>query len=168
MLRITPGSSPAAGRHPYIDKTHPEIYRALNGAVRAGRGVYQEVGLSPALIELVNVRVSQINGCPTCLSIHVPAARSAGVDQRTLDLLPSWRQDSSGVFPPDQRAALRLAESLTSPQPGQGPESVSEAVSGVLEHFTEEQVSALEWVIVLINAYNRVSIGSGHPPKASS
>jgi AhpD family alkylhydroperoxidase len=113
---------------------------------------------------LVNVRVSQINGCPTCLSIHLPAARRAGVSELTLDLLPSWRQDESGHFTGEQRAALSLAEALTEPQPGTGRTSVDTAVSDAWAEFTEEQVSALEWAIVLINAYNRISIGSGHPP----
>ncbi|MGP5931381.1 carboxymuconolactone decarboxylase family protein [Corynebacterium glyciniphilum] len=151
-------------RRPYIDKTNPEIYRALNGAVRAARKSYDEAGLSLDLVELVNVRVSQINGCPTCLSIHVPAARDAGVDQQVLDLLPSWRQDTSQLFTASQRAALELAEALTQPQPGSGRTSVEDAVTAASREFDERQISALEWAIVLINAYNRISIGSGHPP----
>ncbi|MDN6354339.1 MAG: carboxymuconolactone decarboxylase family protein, partial [Corynebacterium sp.] len=78
-------------RRPYIDKVHPSVYKTMNGAVLAARTVYGEVDLPMSLIELVNVRVSQINGCPTCLSVHVPAARDAGLEQRVLDLLPSWR-----------------------------------------------------------------------------
>ncbi|MCJ7857428.1 carboxymuconolactone decarboxylase family protein [Corynebacterium kalidii] len=149
---------------PYIDKTNPEIYRALNGAVRAARTSYAAVGLPLDLVELVNVRVSQINGCPTCLSVHVPAARAAGVDQQTLDLLPSWRQDTSQLFTAPQRAALELAEALTEPQPGTGLTSVADAVAAASREFDDDQLSALEWAVVLINAYNRVSIASGHPP----
>lgn len=151
-------------RRPYIDKIHPDIYRAMNGAVRAARNTYDEVGLPLALIELVNVRVSQINGCPTCLSVHIPAARDAGVDPLLLDLLPSWRQDISGLFTAPQRAALELAEALTEPRPGTGRTTVEQAVIDAGQEFDEKQISALQWAIVLINAYNRVSIGSGHPP----
>lgn len=149
-------------RRPYIDKVHPGVYKAMNGAVMAARTVYGEVGLPISLIELVNVRVSQVNGCPTCLSIHVPAARKAGVEQRVLDLLPSWREirdaGSTGVFTVEQFAALELAEALTA------VEGTTDAVAGATEVFSEEQVSALEWAVILINSYNRVSIGSGHPP----
>ncbi|MGO1948113.1 MAG: carboxymuconolactone decarboxylase family protein [Mycobacteriaceae bacterium] len=136
----------------------------MNGAVLAGRRAYDAADLPGSLIELVNVRVSQINGCPTCLSVHVPAARKAGVEQSELDLLPSWRHDASGVFNPAQRAALGLAEALTEPQPGSGRPTVEDAVAAALGEFTGEQVAALEWAIILINAYNRISIGSGHPP----
>lgn len=151
-------------RRPYIDKTHPGIYQAMNLAVKESRKANEDAGVPRSLVELVNTRVSQINGCPTCLSVHVPAARKAGVPQRTLDLLPSWRQDTSGLFTDAERAALALAEALTEPQPGTGRTTVDEAVSDAWAEFTEEQVSALEWAIVLINAYNRISIGSGHPP----
>ena len=149
---------------PYIDKTQPAVHRALNNTTRVAKEAYEAAGLSPALIELVDVRVSQINGCPTCLSIHVPGARKAGVEQRMLDLLPSWRQDSSGFFSAQQRAALSLAEALTEPQPGSGRTTAEDAVETALTEFTAEQVAALEWAVVLINAYNRISIGSGHPP----
>ncbi|MEJ6549126.1 carboxymuconolactone decarboxylase family protein [Corynebacterium sp. USCH3] len=154
-------------RRPYIDKIHPDIYRALNGTVRAARKSYADVGLPVALVELVNVRVSQINGCPTCLSVHIPTAREAGVDQLLIDLLPSWRQDNSGVFTASQRAALELAEALTEPQPGTGRTTVEQAVVDAGREFDEAQLSALQWAIILINAYNRVSIGSGHPPVGS-
>ena len=63
------------------------------------------------------------------------------MDQQVLDLLPSWRQDTSQLFTASRRVALELVEALT-----------------------EQQVSALECAVVLINAYNRISIGSGHPP----
>lgn len=154
--------SAAAVRRPYIDKVHPEVYRALNGAARAGRTACGDAGVPRSLTELVNVRVSQINGCPTCLSIHVPAAKRAGVPDHLLDMLPSWRQEVTGAYGDRERAALGLAEALT--RPGDGAVSVTRALSDARRVFTEQQVSALEWVIVLINAYNRVSIGSGHPP----
>lgn len=151
-------------RKTYIDRIHPDIYKSLNATVRTARKTYEQVGLPQSLVELVNVRVSQINGCPTCLSIHVPAARAAGVDTLVLDLLPSWRQDSSATFSAEQCAALQLAEALTQPFPGAGPVSVEQAVAEACREFDDEQVSALQWAIVLINAYNRISIGSSHPP----
>ncbi|MEJ4099716.1 carboxymuconolactone decarboxylase family protein [Corynebacterium mastitidis] len=149
---------------PYLDKTHPEIYRALGGAARAARKAYDDAGLGQDIIELINVRVSQINGCPTCLSIHVPAARRAGVSEQALNILPSWRNDASSFFTEEQRAALALAEALTQPQPAPGGDTVAEAIARANAVWSPERVSALEWAIVLINAYNRVSIGSGHPP----
>lgn len=151
-------------KQPYLDKTNPEIYRALAGTTRAARKTYEEVGLGMDIVELVNVRVSQINGCPTCLSVHVPAARRAGIPDAVLDILPSWRNEVSSFFTEEQRTALALAEALTNPRPTAGGETVAEAIERASAVWSPEQISALEWAIVLINAYNRVSIGSGHPP----
>ena len=77
---------------PYIDKEHPRVYGAMLKAAKASRTASQEAGLGDDLIEMVNIRVSQINGCPTCLSVHFPQARKAGVGQSTLDVLPAWRE----------------------------------------------------------------------------
>ena len=106
---------------PYLDKFYPDVYKALTDVSRKLNMLYPDVELPKSLIELVAVRVSQINGCGTCLSIHVPAARKAGVPDNKLDALPAC------------------------------------------QIFAEEQVAALEWSIIMINAFNRVSIASGHP-----
>lgn len=67
---------------PYIDKFFPEPYKNMLELTKTLRKIYPDVDLPTSLIELVNVRVSQINGCGTCLSLHVPAARRAGVQRR--------------------------------------------------------------------------------------
>lgn len=142
---------------PYIDKFFPKVYRKLLDVSAELRTVYPEVDLPLSLIELVNVRVSQINGCGTCLSLHVPRAVKAGVPQWQLDALPAWRMVTE--FSDRERAALELAESLTLLQDGRGHEAGVVA----LQTFAEEQVAALEWTITAINAFNRVSIASAHP-----
>ncbi|WIM70340.1 carboxymuconolactone decarboxylase family protein [Corynebacterium suedekumii] len=146
-------------RHaPYLDKFYPEIYRELGNVTRTLRDLYPEVDLPLGLIELVNIRVSQINGCGTCLSIHVPAARKAGVEEWKLDALPAWRMVRE--YSDQERAALQLAETLTLlPKDRENSRAAVEAC----EVFAEEQVAALEWAIIMINAFNRVSIASGHP-----
>ncbi len=142
---------------PDLVRAQQDVYRKMVRAAVASRKASRAAGLDTALIELVNVRVSQLNGCVACLSAHVPAARKAGVPQQRLDLLPAWR-DLDG-FTEVERAALRLAETLTR------LDDVGErhaAVAAAGEHFSEEQLSALEWSIVLINSFNRVSIASHH------
>lgn len=148
-----------AAKRPFIDKAHPEAFAALTQAAKASRTASLEAGLEPSLLELVNTRVSQINGCVTCLSIHAPAARKAGVDDAKLDLLPAWHD--TDVFTPLERAALALAEAITTPQ----ARGLSDAQAAAAEHLTPEALAALEWGIVMINAFNRVSIASGHPPR---
>ncbi|MEE2037549.1 carboxymuconolactone decarboxylase family protein [Nocardiopsis sp. CT-R113] len=143
---------------PYIDKEHPEVYKAAVKAAAASRAAAHEAGLGDDTIELINIRVSQINGCSTCLSIHFPRARKAGVEQSTLDVLPAWREVDS--FTDQQKAALELAESLTVIDPTIDRQALNARAAA---HLTTAQISAVEWTATLINAFNRVSIASGHP-----
>lgn len=142
---------------PYIDKFYPAVYKQLVAVSAELRKIYPEVDLPLSLVELVNVRVSQINGCSTCLSLHIPQAIKAGVPQWQLDVLSAWRMVPD--FTKQERAALELAESLTLLEDGKGH------TAGLIacDVFAEEQVAALEWAISVINAFNRVSIASAHP-----
>ncbi|CAL9617702.1 hypothetical protein SUDANB121_05793 [Nocardiopsis dassonvillei] len=147
-----------SAERPYIDKEHPEVYRAMVRAAAASRAAANAAGLGDDLIEMINVRVSQINGCPACLSIHLPKARRAGVEQSTLDVLPAWREVA--LFTDEQRAAFELAESLTVIDPTVDRQAVNARAAA---HLTTAQISAVEWTATLINAFNRISIASGHP-----
>lgn len=155
------GAAGAAGlkRRPFIDKEHPDVQKALVKASTASRTASQGAGLGDDTIELVNVRVSQINGCLTCLSLHAPRARDAGITQQQLDVLPAWR-DAVTTYTGVQRAALLIAESLTVIDTSQDRDAV---VAQASQHLTTEQIAAVEWTAVMINAFNRVSIASGHP-----
>ncbi|HUH53717.1 MAG TPA: carboxymuconolactone decarboxylase family protein [Microbacteriaceae bacterium] len=145
-------------RRPYIDKTNPEIYKAMVNASEESKKASREAGLSLALIELVNTRVSQINGCVTCLSIHAAYARNEGVSQLKLDVLPAWRDAT--IYSEEERTALLLAESLTTINHSEDRDMT---IKFAKEFFTEEQVVAIEWAVILIGAFNRISIASGHP-----
>lgn len=148
---------------PYLDKFFPDVYSLLAKTNSRIRQIYKEVDLPSDLIELVCVRASQLNGCATCLSIHVPAARAAGVSDIKLDVLAAWRE--TDLFNPAERAALELCETLTLLPEGQRS---ADAPLRAMSVFAEEQVAALEWCIVLINTFNRISIASGHPPVRNS
>ena len=147
-------------RRPFIDREMPDVYTAMTKASATSRKASNEAGLDDDLIELINVRVSQINRCLTCLSIHVPRARQAGVPQRQLDLLPAWREAGAKEFSDQQRAALDLAEALTVLDEGADLDGLAEAASA---HLTRAQIAAVQWTTTLINAFNRISIASGHP-----
>ncbi|ANE04597.1 carboxymuconolactone decarboxylase family protein [Corynebacterium crudilactis] len=142
---------------PYIDKFFPEPYKNMLELTKTLRKIYPDVDLPTSLIELINVRVSQINGCGTCLSVHVPAARKAGVPEKKLDALAAWQMVDE--FSEQEKAALQLAESLTLLNSREGHLAARIAC----DVFAEEQVAALEWSIIAINAFNRISIASGHP-----
>ncbi|MFF4211895.1 carboxymuconolactone decarboxylase family protein [Streptomyces sp. NPDC001796] len=155
MSTHTTGS---AIRRIFIDKQSPAAYQALVRTSEAVRAVAAEAGLDRTLVELVNLRVSQINGCAYCLNVHTNAALRAGETPQRLGVLAAWRDTE--LFTPDERAALALAEATTDP----ADTTAQEVAYGIArEVLTDDQISAVIWVAVTINAFNRVSVMSGHP-----
>lgn len=142
----------------FIDKQSPQAYRAFRESAGVVRAVAADAGLERILIELVNLRVSQINGCAYCLSTHTRAALQAGEDIRRLGVLPAWRDTE--LFTPRERAALALAEATTSPADAA---VLEDAYASAREALTDDEISAVVWVAITINAFNRVSILSKHP-----
>ncbi|MGW7384838.1 carboxymuconolactone decarboxylase family protein [Streptomyces sp. NPDC054794] len=151
----SPGS---ADRRIYIDKQSPKPYHALVQTSEAVRTTAAEADLDRTVVELINLRVSQINGCAYCLDVHTRAAVRGGETAQRLGVLAAWRDTE--VFTAVERAALGLAEATTEPSDGDLQESAYAAARGVL---TDDQISAVIWVAVTINAFNRVSILSKHP-----
>ncbi|MET7650258.1 carboxymuconolactone decarboxylase family protein [Streptomyces sp. NPDC005486] len=145
-------------RRIFIDKQSPKAYHALVQTSEAVRTTAADAGLERTVVELVNLRVSQLNGCAFCLDVHTRAAVRAGEDTRRLGVLAAWRD--TDLFSPLERAALALAEATTVPSAAAAQEA---AYADALEVLTEDQISAVIWVAVTINAFNRVSILSKHP-----
>ncbi|RRR98712.1 carboxymuconolactone decarboxylase family protein [Glycomyces terrestris] len=142
----------------YIDRQTPEPFRALRETAKAVREAAAAAGLDRLLVELVNLRVSQLNRCAYCLDVHTEAALKAGESPRRLGVLAAWRD--TGLFSPAERAALALAEAVTSPADEEAQEEAYSAARGAL---TEDQISAVIWTAIAINAFNRVSVLSKHP-----
>ena len=129
--------------------------RALPDAVPALRALSQSVaiaGLDKGLIELVKVRVSQLNGCAFCLRIHIDWALEAGVTRERLDLLAAWHD--SALFDVRERAALAWAEALTRMALAPVSDADHAAVSAV---FTPTELAGLSAAIAGINAWNRIA-----------
>lgn len=141
-----------------MDKQSPKAYHALVQTSEAVRATAAEAGLERTLVELVNLRVSQLNGCAFCLDLHTRAALRAGEDSRRLGVLAAWRD--TDLFSGPERAALALAEATTAPRDADAQEA---AYAEARRELTEDQISAVIWVAVTINAFNRVSILSRHP-----
>ncbi|MET9593832.1 carboxymuconolactone decarboxylase family protein [Streptomyces sp. NPDC006516] len=142
----------------YVDKQSPKAYHALAQTAEAARTVAAEAGLNRTLVELVNLRVSQINGCAYCLDVHTRAALREGETTRRLGVLAAWRDTE--LFTAQERAALALAEATTSPADAALQE---DAYALARRTLSDEEISAVIWVAVTINAFNRVSIMSKHP-----
>lgn len=124
---------------------------------------YCRDGLDPALVELVNMRASQINGCARCLYWHLPDARKAGLSEEKLHLLAGWRDSS--LYSERERAALGWAEALTHVAETHAPDDVYAAVKA---HFTAEEQIKLTLLIGAINAFNRLNVGFRIEPAKSA
>jgi AhpD family alkylhydroperoxidase len=110
-------------------------------------------GLEHALLELVKMRASQINGCAYCLDMHSKDARADGETEQRLYLLPAWRETS--LYTERERASLAWTEAVTLVADGHVPDDVYDEVS---RHFTEQELVALTFAVVAINGFNRLNI----------
>ncbi|MFB6875307.1 carboxymuconolactone decarboxylase family protein [Streptomyces sp. NPDC056323] len=149
--------SRTAGRI-YLDKQSPAAYQALVKTADAARATAAGAGLDRIVVELVNLRVSQLNGCAFCLDVHTRAALRAGETTRRLGVLAAWRDTE--LFTARERAALALAEATTHPADALAQER---AYAEAREVLGDDEISAVIWVAITINAFNRVSILSKHP-----
>lgn len=147
----------AADSRVLIDKQSPEVYRAMIEVARAVRKAAQDAGLDRTLVELVNIRVSQINGCAYCLHVHVRDAMRAGETAQRLAVLPAWRDTT--LFSPREQAALTLAESLTALPDAR---SQDQDYADARTHLSPEELSVVSWIAISMNAFNRVSVVSRH------
>jgi AhpD family alkylhydroperoxidase len=110
-------------------------------------------GLEPALLELVNMRASQLNGCAYCLDMHSKDARAAGETEQRLHLLPAWRETS--LYTERECAALAWTEAVTLVTDGHVSDDV---YAEVIPHFTEEELVWLTLAVVAINGFNRLNV----------
>jgi AhpD family alkylhydroperoxidase len=145
-------------QHIFLDKQHPVVWRALNGLGLKVREAAEAAGIDRRTIELLYVRTSQINGCAYCLDMHVGDAVKAGETPQRLAVLPAWRD--TALFTVKERAALALTESITE-LPDHRTSEHTEAYAR--EHLSADEFSAVSWLAITINAFNRVSIISHHP-----
>jgi len=139
-------------------KTRVNPYMAAPDAMKALMGVetyIEKSGLEAQLIDLIKMRASQINGCAYCLHMHSKEALQHGESDARLFLLDAWHE--SNLYTPRERAALAWTESLTRIAKTHAPDDVYEDVR---EHFSDKELADLTVAITMVNAWNRVAIGS--------
>ncbi|ECG0706111.1 carboxymuconolactone decarboxylase family protein [Salmonella enterica subsp. salamae] len=136
-------------RQPYYELS-PKAYCALVQAKNA----LEKSTLAPTLMELIYLRISQMNGCAFCLEMHSKALRKAGVNQAKLDALAGWRV--SHHFSEQECAALAWAESVTYIAETHAEDNV---YLPLLDHFSAREISDLTFAIGLMNCFNRLAIG---------
>ena len=120
--------------------------------------------IDPKLRTLLELRVSQINGCGYCVDMHSVQARSHGETQQRLDCLPVWWE--CDFFTPAECAALGWAEALTDISHTHAPDDLYAALGA---HFSEQQIVDLTLIVSLMNAWNRIAIGHRtHPARRTT
>ncbi|MDR6935689.1 carboxymuconolactone decarboxylase family protein [Luteibacter sp. 3190] len=126
-------------------------------------GYITQSDLDPILVDLVYLRVSQINGCAYCLDMHTRDLMKRGVTVEKLALLQAWRE-AGKVFSEREKAALAWAETVTRVAETGVPEDDFKAASAV---FTEKDLVDLTFAIGLMNTYNRLAISFRNTPEAA-
>lgn len=138
-------------------KTRLNLFTTGQDAIKAVLGLQayvNECGLEHALLELVKIRASQINGCSFCLDMHIRDALKAGEADQRIYLLDAWEE--SPVYSERERAALLWTDTLTRVSQTHAPDDVWEQVK---PHFTEKELVDLTTAISVINVWNRLNVG---------
>lgn len=132
----------------------PTAYQAME----ALENYLKNSGLDKKHSELIKIRASQINGCAYCINMHTKDARSLGETEQRIYALNAWRE--TPFFSPEERAILALTEDITNIKHGMNEKTVEEAEK-VLDRHT---ISKVIMAAVIINAWNRIGIGTGMQP----
>jgi AhpD family alkylhydroperoxidase len=131
-------------------KVSPAAYQAMLGLEMFVR---KQTKLEPALLHLVKMRASQINGCAYCLDMHSKDARAEGETEQRLYALSAWEE--TPFFTDRERVALALTEAITLVREVHVPDAVYEKAK---ESFSDEELVNLTLAIITINGWNRLAI----------
>ncbi len=144
-------------------KAAPGLYEAMLGLHKH----LDRSGLEERLLNLVYLRVSQVNGCAFCVDMHWKDLRNLGEDEQRLYMLNAWREWAG--YSERERAALEWAEAVTRLEHGEVPDDVYRQAR---EQFSEAELANLTLAVAAINSWNRLNIafrkeaGNYQPPKA--
>lgn len=139
-------------------KAAPDAFKGLI----ATKTYLEDCGLSPVLVDLVYLRVSQINGCAYCIDMHTRDLVKKGVTIDKLALLPVW-DEAGALFDERERAALAWAEVVTEVAASKVPDVDYDKVRVV---FNDRELADLTVAISLMNAFNRIGVSGRITPAA--
>ncbi len=140
---------------PRFDLNSNELAAKIGRRFAATSLAIMQSGLPKATLELVELRASQINGCGFCVDAHAKELAAAGEAAVRINLVAAWRE--STVFTAAERAALALAEEGTRIADAQ-PGVCDETWARVREHYDDDQIAALVYLVAMINAANRLGV----------
>lgn len=136
-------------------KAAPDVMQGM----LALSAVVQKSGLAPGLIDLVDYRVSQINGCAFCLDMHSKDLRARGETEQRIYMLSAWRE-APNLYTARERAALAWAEAVTRLTNREVP---NEVYNQAREEFSETELAQLTLSVVVINGWNRLNVAFRTP-----
>lgn len=131
------------------EKAAPEARNAMFGLQK----YINSSGIEHSLLDLIDLRASQINGCAYCVDMHTKDARSRGETEQRLYAVSVWRD--TPFFTERERAALEWTEAVTELRGQSVPDQVFQSVR---PHFTDKELVDLTLAIVAINGWNRINI----------
>ncbi len=139
-----------------IKALFPEGYKAVLqlDSVLAGSGI------DPWYHELIKIRASQLNGCAYCLDMHIQDALKMGIEQRKINLIPTWKE-ATFQFTYREQVILKMTDAISFIHRDGLPDPVyREAISELGESMTAKIIMS----IVLINAWNRIGVATKLDP----
>lgn len=136
-------------------KAAPDVFQGM----LALSAVVQKSGLAPGLVDLVNYRVSQINGCAYCLDMHSKDLRARGETEQRIYMLSAWREVPD-LYNARGRAALAWAEAVTRLT---DQEVSDEVYDQARKEFSDKELAQLTLGIVAINGWNRLNVAFRTP-----
>ena len=142
----------------HLSRAARPAYQALSAFSKTVGDIAAENGIDDRLKELVQIHASQLNGCAYCVRVHVERAVAAGITADAIAQLAVWRE--SGVFTERERAVLELAEAYVFIHEEGVSDDLYDRVGSVL---SEKEYVALSWILVSINAFNRIAIAGRYP-----
>lgn len=143
-----------------LGQSAPDLYKKVAELDALAMQKVQEAQLSEGFAHLLKLRASQINQCAFCIRLHTQDALKTGETAERIALLSAWRETE--YYDQAEGAALSLIEAITLVAEGQVPDEVYE---DALPFLTDAQISAVEWLAVVINAWNRIAVSSRYSVK---
>ncbi|RON50388.1 carboxymuconolactone decarboxylase family protein [Pseudomonas frederiksbergensis] len=128
-------------------------------AMLAMEALTSHLSIEPALLHLIKVRASQLNGCAFCTDMHSVDARRLGETDRRLYSIVVWRD--SNFFNPRERAALAWTEAVTLLAQSHVPDEVYALAR---EQFSEGELVDLTIAVTTINSWNRFAVSFRQTP----
>ena len=144
-----------------LGKSAPNLYQAVIELDRLASENVVKAGIAQGFAHLLRLRASQINQCAFCVRLHTRDALASGESSDRIAVLTAWRE--TDYFTPKERAALELVESITLISDGQLTDTTYEQAA---TNLSKEEISAVEWLGIVINTWNRIAISSRYPVKA--